>query len=173
MVGGGMWVFEAVWGTAFSISCWAPHCCLCASSFRWACRKLCTGWQDAYWKKKCWVMMPSDASLNLKKDIVLGSVIFNIFMCNLDKNRKRWWLLGHQVMFSIFATPWTVVHQAPLSMEFSRQEFWSGLPFPSPGDCPNPGIKPKSPALQAESFLLIHQGSPGVIITVLWIWVGQ
>ena len=46
-------------------------------------------------------------------------------------------------------TPWTVAHQGPLSMGFSRQEYWSGLPFPSPGDLPNPGIKPRSPALQA------------------------
>ena len=47
----------------------------------------------------------------------------------------------------LFATPWTVAHQAPLSMGFSRQEHWSGLPFPSPGDLPDPGIKPRSPAL--------------------------
>ena len=46
-----------------------------------------------------------------------------------------------------FATPWTVAYQAPLSMGFSRQEYWSGLPFPSPGDLPDPGIKPGSPAL--------------------------
>ena len=45
------------------------------------------------------------------------------------------------------ATPWTVAHQAPPSMVFSRQEYWSGLPFPSPGDLPDPGIKPRSPAL--------------------------
>ena len=50
----------------------------------------------------------------------------------------------------LFATPWTVAHQAPLSMEFSRQEYWSRLPFPSPGDLPNPGIEPRSPALQAD-----------------------
>ena len=47
----------------------------------------------------------------------------------------------------------TVAHQAPLSMEFSRQEDWSGLPFPSPGDLPNPGIKPRFPTLQADSLL--------------------
>ena len=46
-------------------------------------------------------------------------------------------------------TPWTVAHQAPPSMEFSSQEYWSGLPFPSPGDLPDPGIEPGSPALQA------------------------
>ena len=52
----------------------------------------------------------------------------------------------------LFATPWTVAYQAPLSMEFSRQEYWSALPFPSPGDLPNPGIEPRSPVLQADSL---------------------
>ena len=50
------------------------------------------------------------------------------------------------------ATPWTVACQALLSMGFSRQEYWSGLPFPSPGDLPNPGIKPRSPAFQVDSL---------------------
>ena len=50
----------------------------------------------------------------------------------------------------LFATPWTVAHQAPLSMGFSRQEYWSGLPFPSPGDLPDPGIEHRSPILQAD-----------------------
>ena len=50
-------------------------------------------------------------------------------------------------------TPWIASHQAPLSMGFSRQEYWSGLPFPSPGDLPDPGIEPGSPALQADSLL--------------------
>ena len=49
------------------------------------------------------------------------------------------------------ATPWTVAHQAPLSVGFSRQDYWSGLPFPSPGDPPNPGIEPRSPALHVVS----------------------
>ena len=53
----------------------------------------------------------------------------------------------------LFVTPWTVAYQAPLSMEFSRQEYWSGLPFPSPGDLPDPGIEPRSPALQADALL--------------------
>ena len=52
----------------------------------------------------------------------------------------------------LFATPWTVAHQAPPSMEFSRQAYWSGLPFPSPGDLPDPGIKPGSPTLQADAL---------------------
>ena len=52
----------------------------------------------------------------------------------------------------LFATPWTVAYQAPPSMGFSRQEYWSGLPFPSPGDLPNPGIEPSSPAFQADTL---------------------
>ena len=51
-----------------------------------------------------------------------------------------------------FATPWTAACQASLSMGFSRQEYWSGFPFPPPGDLPNPGIEPGSPALQADSL---------------------
>ena len=50
------------------------------------------------------------------------------------------------------ATPWTVVHQAPLSMDFSRQEYWGGSPFPSPGDLPDPGTEPMSLALAGRSF---------------------
>ena len=52
----------------------------------------------------------------------------------------------------LFATPWTVAYQAPPSMGFSRQEYWSGLPFPSPGDVPDPGIEPGSPALSADAL---------------------
>ena len=52
-----------------------------------------------------------------------------------------------------FVTPWTVAHQAVLAMEFFRQEYWSGLPFPSPGNLSNAGIEPVSPALQADSLL--------------------
>ena len=58
------------------------------------------------------------------------------------------------------ATPWTVACQAPLLMGFSRQEYWSELPFPSPGNLPDPGIEPRSPALQAYSLLTELQGKP-------------
>ena len=54
-------------------------------------------------------------------------------------------------MFQNFVTPWTVAHQAPLSMGFSRQEYWSGLPFPTPGDPPNPGIEPMSLVFPASA----------------------
>ena len=54
----------------------------------------------------------------------------------------------------LFATPWTVTYNIPPSMEFSRQEYWSELPFPSPGNLPDPGIEPGSPVLQADTFTL-------------------
>ena len=60
----------------------------------------------------------------------------------------------------LFVIPWTVVYQASLSMGFSRQEYWSGLPFPSPGDLPDPGIEPRSPALQADTLLSEPLGKP-------------
>ena len=62
-------------------------------------------------------------------------------------------MLSHSVV-SDFASPWTVAHQAPLSMEFSRQEYWSGLPFPSPGHLSDSGIESGSPALQADALPL-------------------
>ena len=65
------------------------------------------------------------------------------------KKRKKVKLLSR---VRLFATPWTVAHQASLSMGFSRQEHWSGLPFPSPGDLPDPGIEPRSPTLQADAL---------------------
>ena len=60
----------------------------------------------------------------------------------------------------LFATPWTVAYQAPPSMGFSRQEYWSGLPFPSPGYLPNPGIEPGSPAFQADALTSEPPGKP-------------
>ena len=61
-------------------------------------------------------------------------------------------LLSRFSRVRLFATPWTVAYQAPPSMGFSWQEYWSGLPFPSPGDLPNPGIEPGSPAFQADTL---------------------
>ena len=60
----------------------------------------------------------------------------------------------------LFATTWSVAYQAPPSMGFSRQEYWGGLPFPSPGDLPNPGIEPGSPAFQADTLTSEPPGKP-------------
>ena len=74
----------------------------------------------------------------------------------------------------ILATLWTIVRQAPQSMGFSRQAYWSGLPFPSPGELPNPGIEPRSLAFQADSFPAELSGHPknsktGTSVVVQWL----
>ena len=74
--------------------------------------------------------------------------------------------LHPQSLHSYLCTLWTAARQAPPSMGFSRQEYWSGLPFPSPGDLPNPGIEPASsvsPALQANSLTTERPGKPSVV----------
>ena len=63
---------------------------------------------------------------------------------SLEKERKKVKLLS---LVGLFVTPWSVAYHAPLSMVFSRQQYWSGLPFPSPEDLPKPGVEPASPAL--------------------------
>ena len=74
-------------------------------------------------------------------------------------------LLSHLVMYNSFVTPWTAACQAPLSMEFPRQEYWSGFPFPFPGDLPNPGIEPESPALEGGFFTTEPSGKPYIFNT--------
>ena len=70
---------------------------------------------------------------------------------------------SRSVVSDSFATPWTVACQALLSMGFSRQEYWSGLPFPSPGDLPDSGIEPGSPALEADALTSEPPGKPLLI----------
>ena len=86
---------------------------------------------------------------------------FILFLRDLEKNRIQRPRLDNVLYLyvpvelshiQLFATPWSVASQASLSMEFSRQEYWSGWPFPSPGYLPDPGIEPRSPALQADSL---------------------
>ena len=67
----------------------------------------------------------------------------------------------------LLATPWTVAYQAPQSMEFSRQEYWNGLPFSSPGDLSNPGIKPVSPVLAGRFFTTKPPWKPTFVIVQL------
>ena len=80
--------------------------------------------------------------------------------------------VSHSVVSDSFVTPWTVAHQAPLTMGFSRQEYWSRWPFPSPGDLPSPGMEPGSPALLADSLpskpLVVPISYPRVDGLFLW-----
>ena len=66
-------------------------------------------------------------------------------------------------LIRLFVTPWTVAHQDPLSMGYSRQVYWSGLLFPSPGDLPDPGIEPRSPTLQADTLTSEPPGKLGSV----------
>ena len=102
------------------------------------------------WVELFWELQPVEEWLvvGTRSTFMLQNHISNRFLLNCCG--------GGGVLFAkscpTLATPWTVAHQAPLSMGFSRQEYWSGLPFPSPGDLPHPGIKRRSPALQADSL---------------------
>ena len=79
----------------------------------------------------------------------------------LSNNRKTCvFLLSHFSPVQFFGALWTIAYQAPLSIGFSRQEYWSGLLCPPPGDLPDLGIKPAFPALQMNSLSLSHWGSP-------------
>ena len=80
-----------------------------------------------------------------------------VYICNTC-------VLGHSAVTDS-ATPWAVARQAPLSMGFSRQGYWSGLPCPPPGDLPDPGMEPGSPALQADSLPFTPPGEPTEAVT--------
>ena len=77
---------------------------------------------------------------------------------------------SHSVVSDSLQTPWTLAYQAPLFMEFSRQEYWSGLPFPSPRDYPDSGITPRSPALMADSLPSKPVGKPNICIQIHTPW---
>ena len=76
-------------------------------------------------------------------------------------------MLSHFILFELFVTPWTVAHQAPLSMGESGQEYWSGLPWPSPGDLPNPGSYTLYKTQDLISGLIRHL-NPGVLYLLHW-----
>ena len=88
------------------------------------------------------------------------------FSTDIDLNTHAWLFLLLESLHRVwlFATLWPAAHHAALSMEFSRQEYWSRLPFPLPGGLPDPRIEPASLALQADSLTLSHQGSPMAIL---------
>ena len=79
---------------------------------------------------------------------------------HIQVQKARVCMLVHFSRVQLFVILWTIVHQSPLSMGFSRHEYWSGLPCPPPGDLPDPKIKPESAALQVDSLPLSHWGSP-------------
>ena len=110
-----------------------------------------------------WVASPFSKESSQPMDRTQVSLIVGRFFTSqatkeaFSNERKKVKSLSH---VQLFATPQVVAYQASLSMEFSRQEYQSGLPFPSPGDLPNPGIEPRSPALQADTLLSELPGKP-------------
>ena len=102
---------------------------------------------------------------SFKPDVHLEGYSFSPCQATAHQ-RSNQWFVTHGCVLSrvqLFATPWTVAHQTPLSMGFFRQQYWSGLPCHPPGDLPDPGIEPVSPgapSLQAYSLPLSHPGSP-------------
>ena len=80
-----------------------------------------------------------------------------------ERERERF-VVQLLICVPLFSTPWTIAHQAPLSIGFSRQEYWSGWPFPSPGDLPDPGIKPESPTSAARFFTTEPSGKSYVCV---------
>ena len=79
--------------------------------------------------------------------------------CSLEEKNSKVKSLSR---VRLFATSWAVAYQASLSMGFSRQEYWSGVPFPSPGDLPDPGIESRSPALEADALTSEPPGKPNL-----------
>ena len=94
-----------------------------------------------------------------KLEIFCGLEDWEASNSDCSENYSNKYALSHVPLFVI---PWTVIYQASLSMGFSRQEYWSGLPFPSPGDLPDPRIKPRSPALQADALPSEPPGKPQI-----------
>ena len=101
--------------------------------------------------------------LILLHGLSIFSLLFRVWRHSLSRRALKFpWSESKNVShIQLFATPWTVACQAPLSMEFSRQLYWSGLPFTSPGVLPQPGIEPRSPAWQADFFFFLPSEPPG------------
>ena len=110
---------------------------------------------------------PMNSNIPLPYDLII--ILLDIYQrelhkqsqqCLLQRSQMRKELKAHTQKVKVklvsrgqpFVTPWTIAYQAPHFMGFSRQEYWNGLPFPSPGELPNPGIEPGSPALQADAL---------------------
>ena len=102
----------------------------------------------------------------LTSDLIICVFFLSLFsfplsLCIMPSVFQTWKLKVKSLSrVRLFATPWTVAHQALPSMVFSRQEYWSGLPFPSPGDLPDPGIEPRSPTLEADTLTSEPPGKP-------------
>ena len=111
----------------------------------------------------CWVLPRKDLYESIRRPLLQGAYIMKVSVLSVY---MRYMYLSHSVVSDSFVTPWTLACQAPLSMGFSRQEYWSGLPSATPGDLPDSGIKPRSPASPAGRFFsTVPPGKPLKIYT--------
>ena len=112
------------------------------------------------------------------KTIMNNSIYILIHTYGINTYKLNYRDIGYMYVKSLswvwlFVTPWTVAHQVPWSMGFSRHEYWSGLPFPSPEDLPNTGIKPRSPALHADALPSELRGKPhNISLSLSFFWEG-
>ena len=121
---------------------------------------------DVFRKLSCFLYDPKDvgnlisgSSVFSKSSLNIWELSFHILLKPRLKTFEHY-LASMSLSCVWLLIPWTVACQASLSMGFSRQKYWSGLPFPSPGDLPDPGIEPRSTALQADSLLTKLRGKP-------------
>ena len=136
----------------------------------------CAQWGLLFQKDwECWLIQARSVE-GTRESFSHGIVVFVYgeggCACDIETQ-----LPGEVVVFtcsimSDSATSWTIAHQSPLSLGFPRQEYWSGLPFLSPGDVPDPGIEPTSPAWQADSFPVEPHGKPHGRCVLRDIWQG-
>ena len=133
---------------------------------RWTDKLMCCyGWLDSPWPRVPSYLGAAASTESLRKPACCPKHVYqksahsngvsSVLATFVGKSNffqlRPWGCRGARASRSV-VTPWTGAHQAPLSVGFSRQEYWSGLPCPSPGDLPDPGIKPQSPAFQADSL---------------------
>ena len=116
---------------------------------------------------KWWTMRTSDYKFFFLNTIPRNQTFSTLLTALIQSNKHLLILMLSHVQ--LVPTPWTVACQAPLSMGFSRQEYWSGLPFLPSEDLPDPGIEPRSPALQADSLLTELQGKPNILSIFVYV----
>ena len=125
-------------------------------------------------KEWTWASLECTSKSYVKGGLDCGPTTYCISLTPTCQRRHQYWSFNKAKFLGLtsyhlikvaqscltICDPWTVAHQAPPSMGFSRQEYWSGLPFPSPGDLPDPGIEPRSPTLQADALTSAPPGKP-------------
>ena len=116
-----------------------------------------------FFRQECWSGLPFSSLVALPHPGIgpKSPSLWHLLHLQADSLPLATWKSESEVSrVRLSATPWTVARQALLSMGFSRSEYWSGLPFPSPGDLPNPGIESRSPTLQVDSLPAVPEGKP-------------